>query len=274
VPRLEAEAVLRPHLATLRDHFGPGAKGPFDVQTIDLTDGRSAALVAGPDDRDPIAIAFDRDRLLWMKGRPTAGILPPVKELTVTPRPDGGVVVFGWVPALHTVAARMWADDGNPFGDFELFTPEGCDALSAAYGHGQGWIVVCTSGHGTRAQRLREDGTIGWGHDGVAIGVTGASGPATIVFDSGSSMMVLERAAAVGGDRLLAFRYDAEAQPLWPGPADLGADLGARPAGLARRVLARVVADGVVRVERPSGVAGKGASRATEVTSRGEVRFP
>ena len=171
VPRLEADPLLLPHLATLRDHFGANASGPFEVQRIDLAEGRTAVLVSHPDESDPIVLAFDRDELLWSKPRPTAGILPPVKHLTVLPRPDGGVVIFAWVTSLHMVAARMWGDDGNPFGDFELFAPDACDALSAAYGPGQGWIVACTSRQGTRAQRLREDGAIAWGHDGVGAGI-------------------------------------------------------------------------------------------------------
>ena len=259
--------------ATLRDHFGAGTTGPFEVQSVELAGGRSAALVSRADESDPIAIAVDRDQLLWSKPRPTAGILAPVKHLTLSPRPDGGVVVFGWVAALHMVAARMWGDDGYPFGDFELFAPAACDALSAAYGPGLGWIVACASRAGTRAQRLREDGTIAWGQDGATLGATSASGPATIVFDSASSLLVLERVAAVGGDRLLAFRHDANAQPLGPAPLDLGADFVARGPGDSERILARVVRDGVVRVERPRNAAGKGSVRAAEIGPSGDVRY-
>jgi hypothetical protein len=260
-------------MAPLREHFGDPAKGPFEVQHIDLADGLSAVLVARADESDPIVLAFDRDQVLWSKLRPTAGILPPVKHVTVLPRPDGGAVLFAWVTSLHMVAARMWADDGNPFGDFELFAPDACDALSAAYGAGHGWIVTCTSPQGTRAQRLREDGAVAWGHEGVALGSTSASGPATVAFDTPSSMMLFERVAAVGGDRLLAFRYDPDAQPLWASPADLGTDV--EPGGHAaeRRVDARAVSGGVVRVDRPLGVVGKGSARASEVSSAGEVHF-
>ncbi len=274
VSRLQADALLLPHLSPLRDHFGASASGPFQVQRIDLAEGRTAVLVSHPDESDPIVLAFDRDELLWSKPRPTAGILPPVKHVTVLPRPDGGVAIFAWVTSLHMVAARMWGDDGNPFGDFELFAPDGCDALSAAYGPGQGWIVACTSRQGTHAQRLREDGSIAWGPDGAALGSPRASGPATIAFDSRSSLMLFEQVPAVGGDRLLAFRYDPDAQPLWPGPADLGADAGPNGHGDAdRRVGVRLVRDGLVQVVRPSGVVGKGPARAAEVSSAGEVRF-
>ncbi|HEY5145723.1 MAG TPA: hypothetical protein VII82_03110 [Polyangiaceae bacterium] len=272
IARLEADPLLLPHLPALRDHFGVAASGPFMVQRIELTEARTAALVMRSDESDPIAIAFDRDQLLWSKVRPTAGILSPVNGLTLAARPDGGAVLFGWVAPLHMVAARMWADDGNPFGDFELFAPDACDALSAAYGPGQGWLAVCTSARGTRAQRMREDGTIAWGQTGAAVGATSRSGPASILFDSPSSVMLLEQVPAVGGDRLLVYRYDAEAQPLWPAPVDLGSDLGPRPSPAAR-IDARVVRDGLVQVERRSGVAGRGAARTTELTSSGEVHF-
>jgi hypothetical protein len=273
VTRVEGDALLRPYLVALRDHFGVTTQGPFQVQRAELAGGRTAVLVSRADESDPIELTIDRDQLLWSKPRPLAGILPPVKHVTVAPRPDGGVVVFGWVASLRMVAARMWADDGNPFGDFEIFAPGSCDALSAAYAPTIGWIVVCTSPDGTRAQRMREDGTIAWGQDGAKVGASSASGPATIVFDSAQAFLLLERVAAVGGDRLLVFRDDANAQPLWPAPLDLGADFAARGVGGATRVEANVIREGVVRVERPRGVAGSGGVRAAEIRSGGEVRF-
>jgi hypothetical protein len=270
VARLDADPRLLPHLTALRDHFGASGKGPFVVQNVDLVGGRTAFLVERADEGEPMEITIDRDQLLWSKPRPTAGILDPVKHLTLAPRPDGGVVIFGWVASLHMVAARMWNEDGFPFGDFELFAPSACDALSAAYGPGFGWIVVCASRAGTRAQRLREDATIGWGRDGATVGPTSASGPATIVFDSASTFLVLERVAAVGGDRLLAFRHDDNAQPMGSGPIDLGADFTAHTTSDAERVEARVVRDGVVRIERPRGA--KGPIRAAEIQGA-EVRY-
>src|SRR5579884_55597 len=179
----------------------------------------------GPEGR-----GVDRDRLAWTKPRPTAGILPPVRHLTIAPGPEGGVVVFGWVAALRTVAARMWADDANPFGDFGLFAAEACDALSAAALRGGGWVVACATSAGTRAQRLRQDITVAWGAAGAPIGAPSAVGPATLVADSSSTFVLVQRAAAVGGDRLLAFRYDLQARPLWGAPVDLGTVAGAAPA--------------------------------------------
>ncbi len=266
VAALEQEVTLRPHLGFLREHFGR-ARGPFEVQRVSLADGRTAVLASAADESEPVALVFDRDEIVWSKKRPTAGILAPVQHLALAPRPDGGVALFAWVAPLHLAVSRMWADDSNPFGDFELFAPAACDSLSAAYAPRQGWIVACASSAGTHAQRMREDGTTAWGHDGALLGAPGLAGPATIVFDSASTLILLQRVAAVGGDRLLAFRYDANAEALWPGPSALGT---AAPGG-APRLQASLARDGVVRVELPRGLAGNPGARAVEVTSNGQV---
>jgi hypothetical protein len=259
--------LLRAQLGVLRDHFGGDAKGPYDGQRVELAGGRTALLVSRTDERDPVVLVVDRDQLSWSKLRPTAGILPPVRHLALSPRPDGGVVVFGWVDALHTVAARMWADDSNPFGDFQLFEPDECDALSAAYAPMHGWVVACSSRTGTRVQRMKEDGTLAWGRHGVPIGASSAS-PATIIFDTGSTLMILQRAAAEG-DRWLAFRSDMGAHDLWEAPVDL--KMGRRAAGSTERIEASAVRDGVVRVEAPRHATGDGLG-AVEVDSSGGVR--
>jgi hypothetical protein len=77
ISRLEADVLLLPHLAALRDHFGAGAKGPFDVQRIELTDGRTAVLVSHPDESDPFVLAFDRDQLLGPSRAPPPASCPP-----------------------------------------------------------------------------------------------------------------------------------------------------------------------------------------------------
>jgi hypothetical protein len=265
--RLEEDTRLRAHLGVLRDHFGADSKGPFDEQRVELPGGRSAFLVSRTDEREPIVLVVSRDELVWSKLRPTAGILPPVRHLALSPRPDGGVAVFGWVEGLHTVAARMWADDGNPFGDFELFAPDGCDALSAGYAPGDGWVVACASRTGTRVQRMRDDCTLAWGRQGVPIGASSAR-PVTIVFDTSSTLMLVQRAPAIGGDRLLAFRYDLRAHDLWEAPIDLG--MSARTTA-GDRVEATGVRDGVVRVAAPRHAQGTGPL-AVEVDSNGRVR--
>jgi hypothetical protein len=219
--RLEADPLLIAQLPTLREHFGADPVGPFEVERVTLAGGAAAMLVSKGHDTDPIVLVVDRDRLLWTKKRPVAGILPPVRHLAIAPRPDGGVVVFAWVESLATVAARMWADDSNPFGDFEVFAPDRCDALSAGYAPGFGWVVVCTAPDGARGARMTEDITMPWGHRGVPLGATSAAGPATVAFDSPSSFVLLQRAASARGERVLAYRLDGRGMDLWATPVAL-----------------------------------------------------
>ncbi len=253
IARLEDEPSLRPLGGTLREHFGAASHGPYDVQRIDVPGSRSAALVARADGSDPMVVVTERDALLWSKTHPTGGMVAPVRSLTIATRPDGGVVLFAWVEPLHTVAARMWADDGNAFGDFEVFAPDACDALTAARAPaGQGWVVACAAAGGTHAQHLREEGTSGWG-PGLRLGSGSAAGGVALAFDSPSSLVMIERSAAVGGDRLLAFRYAlSDGAPLWESPIDLGVLSTPRsPAGRAATVTG---GDGVVHVAPVRGV--------------------
>ncbi len=268
IARLEADALLRAQLGVLRDHFGADAKGPYDEQRVDLAGGRTAVMVSRTGERDPIVLVVDREEIVWSKLRPTGGILPPVRHLALAPRPDGGAAVFGWVEGLRTVAARMWADDSNPFGDFELFEADGCDALSAGYAPGQGWVVACASRTGTRVQRMKDDGTLAWGRNGVPLGAASPE-PVTIVWDTRSTLMLLQREAAPGGDRFLAFRYDMNARDMWAAPVDLG--ISARTTAASERIEAASVRDGVVRVKAPRRAPGTGPP-VVEVDSSGKVR--
>jgi hypothetical protein len=117
---------------------------------------------------------------------------------------------------------------------------------------------------------MREDATTAWGAHGVAVGSGNATAPVAVAFDSPSSFVLFERAAGVGGDRLLAFRYATrDAESLWEATVDLGPAAGpARTtaasvgAGLirvdrggARRSMADVASDGGVSVDGRSGVA-------------------
>jgi hypothetical protein len=211
---LDREPLLRPQLAKLREHFAKDARGPFAMQRMDLAVGRVGVLVSRPDESDPIVLALDRDQLLFAKDHPTAGIAPPVLHATLAPAPERGVAVFAYVESMQLVAARMWADDSNPYADIEVFHPDACDALSVAYETGMGWIVACASKTGTRAQRLRDDLTSAWGHAGIAVGTAGPVGRADISFDGPAAWTLTQRAKAVGGDRTLTFHYglDGRAQ--------------------------------------------------------------
>jgi hypothetical protein len=213
VASLDRDPVLRAQLATLRDHFGPDARGPFAVQTIERAGGGSAVLVTRADESDPIVLALDRDQLVFVRKHPVAGITPPAVHLAIVPGPERGIALFSYVAALDIVAARMTADDGNPFAEIVAFTTDACDALAAAYAQGWGWIVACSSKNGTRAQLLKEDLTPAWGSEGALVGNVGPVARASISFDSASTWMLTQRVKAVGGERTLTFRYGPDAQP-------------------------------------------------------------
>jgi len=213
VASLDRDPVLRAQLATLRDHFGADARGPFAVQQVERAGGGSAVLVTRADESDPIVLALDRDRLLFVREHPVAGITPPAVHLTLVPGPERGIALFSYIASLHLVAARMTADDGNPFAEIVAFTADACDALSAAYAHGWGWIAACSSKNGTRAQLLHEDLTPAWGSEGALVGNVGPVARAGISFDSASTWMLTQRVKAVGGERTLTFRYGPDAQP-------------------------------------------------------------
>jgi hypothetical protein len=221
VPALERDPRLRPFLSILRAHFLEGGPaGPFALQWIDRAGGGAAVLVARADESDPVVLAVDRDHVLYAREHPAGGITPPVLHITLAPGPERGVAFFAFVPAMHLVAARMWADDGNPYAEIVTLSTDACDALSAAYAAGMGWIVACSSKTGTRAQRLREDLTVGWGTEGVVVGTIGPVDRPVITFDGADAgapprtWTLTQRAKAVGGDRTLTFRYDADGQPV------------------------------------------------------------
>jgi hypothetical protein len=184
------------------------------MQRVPLAVGRVAVLVSRADESDPVVLALDRDQLLFAKDHPTAGISPPVLHPTVAPAPERGVAVFAYVESMHLVAARMWADDSNPYADIEVFHPDACDALTVAYETGLGWIVACSSKTGTRAQRLRDDLTSAWGREGIAVGTPGPVVRADVGFDGPAAWTLSQRARAIGGDRTLTFRYGADGQAL------------------------------------------------------------
>jgi hypothetical protein len=214
LPSLERDPLLRPYLAKLRDHFGKDARGPFAMQRIPLAVGRVGVLLSLPDESNPLVLAVDRDQLLFAKEHPTAGISPPALHPTLAPAPERGVAVFAYVQSLHLVAARMWADDANPYAEVDVFHPEACDALTVAYATEVGWIVACASSTGTRVQRLRDDLTSAWGAGGVRVGTPGPVTREDIAFEGPSAWRLTQRARAIGGDRTLTFRYGADAQPL------------------------------------------------------------
>jgi hypothetical protein len=211
---LDKDPLLRPQLARLKAHFGDAVAGAFEEQKTDLASGRTAVMVSRSDESDPIVLVLDRDSLLFAKERPVAGITPPVLHPAIAPAPERGVAVFAYVASMHIVAARMWADDANPYADIDVFRPEACDALAVAYQAGVGWIVACSSPTGTRVERLREDLTAAWTKEGILVGNAGPVGRPKLGFESPRVWTLEQVAKAIGGDRKLTFRYGVDAKPL------------------------------------------------------------
>lgn len=215
IQALERDPLLLPQLAKLRGHFeidGGSLRGPFVVQRIERSGGGDGVLVSRADESDPFVMALDRGQLVFSKERPVAGISPPVQHVTIAPGPERGIAVFGYVATLHLVAARMWAEDSNPFAEIVVLESPACDALAAAFWPGNGWLVACSSKEGTRTQLLRENLTSAWGNAGLVLGIAGPVTSARIAIDSPTEWTLVQRARAVGGDRTLTYRYDAEAQ--------------------------------------------------------------
>ena len=160
-------------------------------------------------------------------------------------------MVFGFVESsLGTVAARMWADDSNPFGEFEVLASDRCDALSAAYSAGFGWVVVCATPQGARGARMTDAITMPWGQRGAPLGAPTPVGAATIAFDSPGSFVLLQRAASARGERVLGYRFDGRGMGLWASPVALDG-LGAAAAEDERIRAESLEKDGV-RVSEPS----------------------
>ncbi len=211
---LETDPQLRPYLAPLKGHFGDGGlAGPFVEQWVDRAGGGAAVLVSRADQSEPMVLAVDRGNVVFVREHPTGGISPPALHLTLAPGPQRGIALFTYVPAQQLVAARMTAEDGNPFAEIVAMTAvDACDALDVGYAAGWGWIVVCSTRTGARAQRLREDLTGAWGTEGAVVGYVGPTLLSVVGFEEGPVWTLTQKVRAVGGDRTLFFRYDRDAQ--------------------------------------------------------------
>ncbi len=217
IPALDRDPLLLPQLAALRRHFeedGGTRRGPFVVQRVERSGGGDGVFVSRADESDPFVMGLDRGQLVFSRERPFAGITPPVQHVTIAPGPERGIVAFAYVATVHLVAARMWAEDGNPFANVVVVESPACDALDAAYWPGKGWLVACSSKDGTRMQLLRENLTSAWGSAGLVLGTLGPVASARIAIDSPIEWALVQRIHAVGRDRTRTHRYDADAQPV------------------------------------------------------------
>jgi hypothetical protein len=272
IGRIEDDRALVPHRDVIRAHWKGDVPSPLELQSVALTGGRRAVLLYGrPKHRDPLILALDpQGALLWTKERPLAGIAPEVSEMVIAPGPEGEVALLWFDTPTRLVALRKWAADGSILADFELLDGGPCEALSAMYWPGRGWVVVASQDGAARAQLLDEGGQLAWGDRGLGLPWSSrASAPASIAPDTDGSVMLFQIGQAEGatgkrGDRLLVARYNAPGAALWTRPVDLGA---APPGAAQARIAAARVADGVVRV-----ALGAGPSRlSADVTSEGAI---
>jgi hypothetical protein len=272
VASFERDPLLAPHAALLRAHFGADIKARYVMQRADLARGRVALLVSLADESNPMVLVIDRGEIEWVKERPTAGILPPVPHLALSAHPEGGVVLFAFVPSVHLVAARVWTEEGAPFADMEVLPLDACDALSAAYWPELGWIVGGARRGGTRGELVRENGTPAWGRDGIEIGASWReAAPVSIVIDGKAGAFVVQHASGrAGKDHLVALRYDAKGRAVWAVPLDIGEV--SRVTNPADRAAASLVHEGVVRVELARGVLARTAS-AVEIDGAGALHW-
>jgi hypothetical protein len=248
VRRASDDRAIAPHEATLRAHFGGQIPSPLFAQITPTGGDRRALLAYGePRQRNPILLGLgDKGELLWTKERPLAGTRQVVTEMVVAPGPLGEVTLLWCDIPTQVVGLRKWGADGTVLADFEVVEVDVCEALSALYWPGRGWVAVASQHGAARAQLLDEHGKRAWGPRGGELPWSARpSSPVSIAVDSDMSVMLFQVGDPAGGafDRVLAMRYDLLGTALWERPLDLG------PAGRspARLVVTRVE-PGKVRV--------------------------
>ncbi len=248
---LDDEPGLAKNGDAIRAHFGGTLPASIDLQAVPLGAGKQALLLrATGDDSKPMALLIDASgTAIWVKDHPLSGITPPAKPFTIAPRPDNGVALFVYDEPTKLVAARMWTPEGGPFADLVLYELARCDAISAAWWPGRGWIVITSFAGGARAQLLSESGSAAWNAQGIVVGETWrAAAPATIVIDAQSSSWILvQHATRAGADHVVALRYDSGGARLDDAAVDLGTV--ARVAHVTDRIDATLAGYGVVRID-------------------------
>ncbi len=193
--KLDAERALAAQEALLRDHFGGALPSPLEVQVAALSGERRAFLAAGEARRrNPfLLVTGAKGELLWTKERPLAGTRQVVTEMVVTPGPRGEVALLWCDIPTQVVGLRKWGPDGTVLADFQVLEVDVCEALSALYWPGRGWVAVASQHGAARAQLLDEVGKRSWGPRGIEL-PWGArpSSPASIAVDTDVSVMVFQ----------------------------------------------------------------------------------
>jgi hypothetical protein len=232
VTRLDDDPALAASADAIKKHFGGQLPKELWVQSA----GR--ALIAGdaskPAPGDPIAIALDGSgQVQWTKDHPVAGIKPPIGPLAIAAGPSGRIALAVCDPPTARVALRIWDNDGSPFADYDAMDMDDCTAISLLYWPKRGFVIAATRPGTTKLQLVSENGGLSW-RRGIEIGARSPTGaPASLAADSDESIVLVQYGSlsAEPGARphALAFRYDRLGAPLWPSPADLGAQPVDRP---------------------------------------------
>jgi hypothetical protein len=268
---VESERVLLrrladdPQLARQRDallaHFDVALDTPLEVQTAPLPgDRRARLLMSGPKDRRPMILTVDAEgNILWTKERPLAGIHPGTSEMVIAPGPAGQVILIWYDRPSHVVAQRVWDTNGGIFADFQLLEIESCEALSALYWPGKGWVVAAAQPLGTaRLQLLDESGRLAWGAGSRGLPwISRGGAPVTLALDGDESVVMVQVGdapkGAAGPDHLYAARYDSKGLPLWEQPAEL-AMIARVPSGITPpRIVAQRSEPGAIELTLPPG---------------------
>ncbi len=273
VTHIEADPILAANADALRKQHGGAIPAALAVQATDLGADRRRAVVAAAERKDGtlenpmLFIVDDHGALLWSKERPVAGIKPPIGPLAVAAGPHGRFAMAVCDPPTSTVALRLWDADGSPFADFHVLDAKACDAISLLFWPQHGWLVALAAGAETRVQLVTETGGLAWSQGRFLGARFRTIAPVTLASDSASSFVLVQYSQSPGVDRdvdhAVAFRYDANAQPLWPGPVDLGAVRRIAP-GQERIALTRT-SEGVLRALLAGGLN-------VEIHSNGETR--
>jgi hypothetical protein len=273
VSRIEADPVLDANAAALRKQHGGALPASLAVQATNLGADRRRAILAGAERNDgtlenPMLFVVDeRGTLLWSKDRPAAGIKPPIGPLAISAGPHGRFALAVCDPPTSTVALRLWDDDGSPFADFQALEAKACDAISLLYWPSHGWLIAITAGSETRVQLVTDAGGLAWSPGRVLGARFRTIAPVTLASDSPTSFVLVQYSQSPGADRdvdhAIAYRYDANAQPMWPAPVDLGAVRRIAPG--QERIAVTRSNDGVLRAALAGGVT-------VEIRSNGETR--
>jgi hypothetical protein len=236
-------------------HFAGVPSNQLETTSVELTSpGRRATLVkiAGKptSEAKPFLYVSDEDgeHVLWSRDRPVAGITPPVGPIALSSGPGDRVSIAACDPPTGLIALRVLDTDGAPFADFQAMSNETCEAVALSYWRKHGWLLAIARTGATRAQLVKENGSLAW-IGGVDVGVRSrenALAPPSLAFDTQDTFLVTQIAqptAEPGSPfHALVFRYDAEGMAIWPHATDI--PLSKAAAGQVAKMQKRY--DGVV----------------------------